>query len=110
MMAHETDEKIRQLQMMEQGLQQILLQKQALQSQLMELDSALKGLKGSAEAYRIIGNVMVLSAKDGLEKDLLSKKETAELRIETLSRQESSTREKASKLQKEIVGEMKNDG
>ncbi len=110
MMAHETDEKIRQLQIMEQGLQQILLQKQALQSQVMELDSALKGLQNSNEAYRIIGNVMLLSGKDDLEKDLLSKKETAELRIEALSRQESSARERASKLQKEIVGEMKNDG
>ena len=104
------EEKIRQLQLEEQRLQQLLLQKQALQAQTMEIASALSELKNAQEAYKIIGNIMVAAKKEELDKDLGSRKEAVELRIASLARQETSVREKASQLQKEIVGEMKNDG
>lgn len=99
--------KIRQLQMMEQAMQQLLVQKQTFQMQLMETESALKELNGSGEAYKIIGNIMVLTKKEELEKELNEKKETVELRISSLEKQETKTRERAASLQKEIVSTMK---
>ena len=109
-MAQPTEEKIRQLQLEEQRLQQLLLQKQALQAQAMEITSALAELKNAPEAYKIIGNIMIAARKDELDRDLSSKKEATELRISSLAKQEISVRERASRLQKEVVGEMKNDG
>ncbi len=103
----DTQGKIRQLQMMEQAMQQLLVQKQAFQMQLMEAESALKELSGSGEAYKIIGNIMVLTKKEELEKELNEKKETVELRIGSLEKQETKTRERAASLQKEIVSTMK---
>ena len=102
----EMQEKVRQLQMLEQALQQLLMQKQTFQLQLMETESALKEIQGTQEAYKIVGNIMVLTKKEDLEKELKEKKETTELRISSLEKQETRTREKASALQKEVIAAM----
>lgn len=99
-------EKINKLSMMEQSLQQMIAQKQQFQAQLLEVDSALEELEKSDKAYRIIGNVMVSSDKDVLLKDLEQKKETAELRIKNLEKQEKSIRDKTSELQSEVMKSM----
>ena len=108
-MSKEIEEKIKQLQLSEQSLQALLNQKQGLQVQLLEIDSALKELDKTEEAYRIIGNVMVLADKPDLQAELGSKKETIELRVKSIDRQESATREKATAMQKEVMEGMKND-
>ena len=105
----ETEKKISQLQMLEQGMQSLLMQKQQFQLQQVEIESALKELENVDEAYKIIGNIMVLSKKSDLEKDLASKKEVIELRIKNMEKQESQLREKASKLQSEVLKEMGQD-
>ena len=84
-------------------MQQLLMQKQAFQLQMMEIESALKELDGAGEAYKIIGNIMVLTKREELEKELKEKKETLELRISSLEKQETKTREKAASLQKDIL-------
>ena len=102
----ETEKKISQLQMLEQGMQSLLMQKQQFQLQQVEIESALKELESVDEAYKIIGNIMVLSKKSDLETDLASKKEVIELRIKNMEKQENQLREKASKLQAEVLKEM----
>ncbi|HIG98014.1 TPA: prefoldin subunit beta [Candidatus Woesearchaeota archaeon] len=103
----DTQEKIRQLQMLEQALQQLMMQKQAFQLQLMEAETALKELGTSEEAYKILGNIMVLAKKEEVENELKDKKETTELRISALEKQEAKTREKAAALQKEVIETMR---
>ena len=100
-------EKIKQLQMKEQELRQLQMQKQTFQMQVMEAESALKELKETTEAYKIIGNVMILAKKEEIEKDLAEKKETAQLRITSIDRLEAKTRERAEALQKEVIATMK---
>ena len=100
------DEKIGQLQMYEQSLQNILMQKQQFQSQLSEIDSALKEMESSTETYRIVGNIMVLTKKEDLKKELEEKNSSVKLRITTLEKQEDSIREKAKSLQTEIMKNM----
>ncbi|RLE39106.1 prefoldin subunit beta [Candidatus Woesearchaeota archaeon] len=102
-MDKETQQKIQQLQLIEQSLQNFLAQKQQFQAQLMEIESALSELDKVDQAYKIIGNIMVLSDAKKLKKDLEQKKETTELRIKTIERQENSTKEKAENLQKEVL-------
>ena len=101
--SQETEQKIGQLQMFEQSLQTFLGQKQQFQVQLVEVESALSELNGTDRAYKIVGNIMVESDKNELKTDLQSKKEMLELRIKTMEKQESQVREKASKLQSEIL-------
>jgi len=105
----ESEKKLSQLQMLEQGMQNMLMQKQQFQLQQVEIESALKELEKVNEAYKIIGNIMVLSKKEDLKSDLTSKKEVIELRIKSMEKQEDQLREKASKLQSEVLKEMGQD-
>jgi prefoldin beta subunit len=107
MVEKETEKKISQLQMMEQSMQGFLMQKQQFQGQLVEIESALKELEKSKEAYKIVGNIMVSSDKKELEDDLKKKKEIVELRIKTLEKQENQIKEKASGIQEEVMKELK---
>src|SRR3989344_1791082 len=105
----ETEQKIGQLQMFEQSLQNFLGQKQQFQVQLVEVESALGELESTNKAYKIIGNIMVENDKNELKADLQSKKEMLELRIKTMEKQESQVRERASKLQFEILKKIKKE-
>ena len=102
----ESEKKINQLQLLEQSMQNLLMQKQQFQLQQVEIESALKELEKVNEAYKIVGNIMVLSTKADLKDDLSSKKEIIALRIKNMEKQESQLREKASKLQNEVLKEM----
>ena len=106
-MTKETEQKISQLQMYEQSLQSFLAQKQQFQSQLAEVESALGEIQNTDTTYKIIGNIMVLSDKNELKADLESRKEILELRIKTMDKQETQVREKTSKLQSEILKNIK---
>ena len=104
-----SEKKLSQLQMLEQSMQNMMMQKQQFQLQQVEIESALKELEKVNEAYKIIGNIMVLSKKEDLKNDLTSKKEVIELRIKSMEKQEDQLREKASKLQSEVLKEMEQD-
>ena len=70
-----SDADITQLQLLQQNLQNILVQKQQFQKQLTEINSALKEIATSETTYKILGNIMVAAKKEDLEKDLKEKKE-----------------------------------
>lgn len=106
-MDKKTQEKIQTLQLLEQNLQNLLLQKQQFQSQLVEIESALSELGKSKEAYKIIGNIMVSSDKETLENDLKEKQGIFGIRIKSIEKQEDSIKERAKKLQEEVLSEMK---
>lgn len=105
----ETKEKINQLQLLEQNVNALLGQKQQFQSQLVEVESALKEVETTKKAYKIIGNVMVLSSKPELKKELESKKEMLGIRISSIDKQEERIRNKARGLQQEVLGQIKSD-
>ena len=103
----DAQESIGRLQMLEQQVQTMAMQKQQFQTQLFEVENALKELKDTKTAYKIIGNIMVLSDKDKLTKDLEQKKEIADLRIASLDKEEKKLKEKAKKLQEELLSTLK---
>ncbi|MFH1770728.1 MAG: prefoldin subunit [archaeon] len=105
-MDKKTEEKIAELQMIEQSMQRFLNQKQQFQTQIVEVDNALKELSGAKQAHRIIGNIMVEVDKKKLESDLKSKKEIQELRLKSIEKQEQDIRKKADDIQKEVMKEL----
>ena len=98
--------KINKLQLLQQNLQNILLQKQQLEVQLTEIDSALQEIKSDSKTYKILGKIMVLSSSEEIIKDLKDKKETVELRLKNFSKQEEKIKENMDSLQKEAVEEI----
>lgn len=107
-LSKETQQKIAQLQLLEQNLQNTLIQKQTFQSQILEMENALEELKKTKEttAYKVVGTIMIASKKDDLKKELDSKKEVLQLRIKNLEKQQEQIKEKATNLQQEVMKEM----
>ena len=102
----ESEEKIAQLQLLEQNMQNFTMQKQQFQMQLNEIASALENLKDSEKSYKIVANILINAKKEDLESELKQKKEMLELRIKKLEKQEEEIREKSQKIQKEVLGSM----
>ncbi|MCB9358790.1 prefoldin subunit [Candidatus Woesearchaeota archaeon] len=103
-------EKISQLQLLEQGMQSFNMQKQQLQANILEFESALEELDNTDASYKIIGNIMVKVDQDKLKKSLEEDKKNAEIRIKAVEKQEDSMKEKAKRIQQEVMEEMKNNG
>lgn len=107
----ETEKKIAQLQALEQNLQNFLLQRQSFQSQIVEVDNALEEVgKTKGAVYRIIGSVMVVSDKEDVKGDLDSKREVLDIKVRNLEKQEEKIKEKASKLQADVLDAIKGGG
>lgn len=100
------EQKLRELQMTEQALHQLMMQKQQFQSIAFETENALKELDSAPKVFRIIGELMVESDKSKLKKDLEQKKELADVRIKSFVSQEDKLREKSKQLQKELEKEL----
>ncbi len=102
-------EKMQQMQLIEQNLQQFLMQKQQFQQSMIETESALNELSNAKESYKILGGVMLSTNKEELQKELTMKKEEINLRIKTIETQEKKLKEKADELRKEFMKETKNE-
>ncbi|MBS3137733.1 prefoldin subunit beta [Candidatus Woesearchaeota archaeon] len=105
----EAEQKLQQMQMIEQNLQQTIMQKQQLQAQMIELESALTELQKTKKSYKIVGNIMIAAEKEELTKDLTSKKEIVDIRVKSIEKQEQRLKEKAETLRKEIMKELKKE-
>ena len=99
--------KMNQLQLLQQNLQNLLLQKQQLESQVAEIDSALQEIEKTEKAYKIIGKVMIACSKPELLADLKEKKELAQVRLQNITRQEEQLKKRFEETQKEVLSEIK---
>ncbi|HLD10620.1 MAG TPA: prefoldin subunit beta [Candidatus Nanoarchaeia archaeon] len=103
--------KINEIQLIEQRMNNLLQQKQTFQSQLTEVENATNELeKSNGKSYKIIGPIMIESSKEDLKNNLLDKKKILDLRIKTFEKQEDKLKEKAKKLQQEVMNDMKEQG
>jgi len=100
--------KIQELQMIEQSLQAVIMQRQTLQFELNEASEALDEL-GSAkgDVFKVVGQIMIKAKKEDLKKDLESKKEIIDLKLKNFDKQEKSLKERLIKLRDEVMGELK---
>lgn len=102
--------KIAQLQLLQQNMQNLLLQKQQLQNNIIELESALQEINISEKCYKIMGHLMVAASGDALSKELQEKKEMNALRLKNYLSQEEKLKKSIEDTQKEALKEMKNHG
>jgi len=99
-----SQEKIQEIQILEQNLQSLLLQKQAFQLELNETDSALEEIKKSDdEVYKITGQILIKADKNTLQKELQEKKKLLELRLSSIEKQEEDINKKIDESKSEIT-------
>ena len=103
-MEEANEKKIQELQILEQNLQNINLQRQAFQMELRETQAALKELeKSGEEVFKIIGQLMIKTDKKEMKEELFNKEKIIDLRIKSFEKQENSLSERFDRLQKEIL-------
>ena len=96
---------IAQLQTVQQQLQMVVSQKLQLENALKEIEEAIKEVEKASEdtpIYKTVGTVLVKTKKDEILKELNEKKETIEVRIRALSRQEEKLKDRLQELQNKV--------
>lgn len=100
-----------QFQQVQQQVQVLATQRQQLELLMRETEKALEELgklPEDAGVYKTLGGIMVRSDKATLQKELSEQKETLDLRIKALQRQEERSiqrlREMREKIDKELKG------
>lgn len=105
---------IAQFQQLQQQLQNVLQQKFRMEAQLKELEMTMEELKkagAETPVYKNVGSLMIaVKDKEGLLKEIEDDKETAEIRVKTLDRQEKMFREKYQVMQDQISKALGQDG
>jgi prefoldin beta subunit len=107
-MDEQMQEKIGQIQLIQQNLENFSNQRQQFQIQQTEIETALSELNTTTQSYKIIGNIMVLTDRDKLKKELEEKKEMLTIRISTIEKQEDKMRVKAEEIQQEVMKTLEN--
>lgn len=102
--------KIQEMQILEQTLQNLLLQKQAFQMELTETQSALKEIEKSGDdVFKIVGQLMIKAEKQKVKDELANKQKVISLRLKSFEKQEGILTEKAEKLREQFMKDMKKD-
>lgn len=92
-------------QQLQQTLNAILIEKQRLEMELIEVKSALEELQKASDdvaVYKAVGPVLVQTSKQKIVEELTERKDLAETRLKLLEKQEQRTREQLESLQKEL--------
>jgi prefoldin beta subunit len=103
----DSQEKIGKLQLMEHNIHNLEQQRQQMQAQLFELESAIAALGEAKTAYKIVGSVMVSTPPATALKELQQKKEVLDVRIQSVEKQEEKLRDSAKALQDEVMNSLK---
>lgn len=100
------ENQLQEIQMIEQNLQNLMIQKQSFELELSETQSALKELGNSGdEVFKIIGQLMLKSDRNKVKEELENKEKLIELRINSMEKQENSLNEKLQKLRDDVLPE-----
>jgi len=104
----ETQEKIKEMQMYEQNLNNLLMQKQVFQMELIEAENALSELgKANDEVYKIFGNIMIKSNNKKIQEELEKRKDLVNLRLKSIEKQENTLTQQAEELRNEVLKKIK---
>jgi len=103
-----TKEKIQEIQILEQNLHNLLLQKQAFQMELNETENALSEIEKTKEdVFKIISNLMIKTDKSKLKEELNRKKDLLNLRLKSIDSQENEFSSQLEDLRKEVMKKFK---
>jgi prefoldin beta subunit len=95
---------IQEMQILEQSIHQILLQKQAFQMELSETQAALRELEKSGDdVFKIVGQLMIKAKKSDIKEELLSKEKILKLRADNLDKQEDSLSKKMEEIRNSVL-------
>ena len=101
----ETQQKIQELQMLEQAFQQLMMQKNAFTMEASETEHVINEVeKADGEIMRIVsGQVALKSSKEKVLEEMNKKKELIDTRMKQMEDQEKEFGEKIEKIREEVM-------
>ncbi len=105
----EQSKMIMQFQIMQQQLQNVMIQKESLKLNIMEIDQALEELdkSGNKDAYKITGSVMISKPAADIKKELSENKDLLNIRLNSMEKNEKELTAKLTELQEKLKQSMK---
>lgn len=98
-------EQLARLQQLQQNLQAIMMQKQQLEAESVEIEKATEELKRSEQdeaVYKSVGPLLIKTKKDDTLKELDEKKDLANTRLVVLGKQETRVKENLKEVENKI--------
>jgi prefoldin beta subunit len=96
--------KLQEMQILEQNLRNLLLQKQAFQMELTEVQNALKEIEISGdEVFKIVGQLMIKTDKEKMKEELKNKEKILEIRVKSLEKQETAFTGKLEEVREQVM-------
>lgn len=101
---------IAQFQQVQQQAQALTVQKQQLELALHETERALEELgklEEGATVYKSVGSILIKAGRDDVKKELTERKETLDLRVKTIERQEGRVIERLKEMRDKLQEALK---
>jgi prefoldin beta subunit len=99
-------EQLSRLQQLQQNLQAIMMQKQQVELEIVEIDRALDELRklegNNALVYKSAGPLLIKTKKDDVLKELEEKKELSNTRLTVLAKQETRVKDNLKEVENKI--------
>jgi len=103
----ETQKQIQELQILEQGLQSSLMQKQNLEIELSEIENALNEItKSNEEVYKLIGQIMIKYNKKDIEKELKEKKDLVSIKLKKIEANSNKLSDQCESLRNQVLNKI----
>lgn len=108
----ELEEMLGELQMQNQQLQTIMIQKQALMIQDKEMENALEEVEKCTDEdiYKSVGPILVKISKEAIKKELEEGREENDLKIKSLEKQEAKVKQKIKTMQEKFQSVAQSSG
>lgn len=102
---NQSDQLLLQAQQFQQQMHGIVLQKEGLGMQMMEISNALEELEKApqGDVYKMAGPLLIKSGKEEIRKDLQEKRELIDLKIKTLEKSEQKIRLRIDELRERLT-------
>ncbi len=97
---------LQELQQKQIELQNYIYQRQALELQLNEINSALEEIEDSKESYELIANIMIKRSSEKIKEKLNEKKDLIEFKIESIKKIEKRLEQEIEELRKKANDEL----
>jgi len=101
----EAENEVMKLQQFQQQLQLLTMQKQNLQTQIIEIEHSIEELKKvtKEDVYEIVGTILIKRDSDLLKNSLLDRKEEIDLRQNVIEKQLDKVSKKAGEIQEKVM-------
>jgi len=103
-------ERLLRLQQLQQTLQNILVQKQQVELELLEVDKALEELEKTPDdgvIYKSVGSLLIKTEKAKITEELKERKELANMRVSVLGKQEERIRSQIKELNEKLQRDLR---